>query len=137
MPTIKPRNRIMDYNLKNSTIKPQELGKNKISAIILFLFLTGSFNANSKDILELIEPTGRWYKYATASIHQEDGCGEFNSTTTYDYQNLYSSLIEAKQNLFNQNYKGGQCNETIVEDTISEPEDWPIVDNNTWPAYKH
>jgi hypothetical protein len=105
---------------------------------VFFIFLiVAAHNAHANDIIDLIKPTGSWYEHATAKIHQLDGCDESNSTATFTYKNLYSSLIETKNRLYHENYKGGTCEESIVNDTLSEPDDWPIVvDHRVWPEYK-
>ena len=99
---------------------------------VFILFFASS--AISSEAIDLIRPTGKWYKEASSEWAESDACGSYASSKQFEYENLSPSFEVAKKTLFNMSYRGGQCTETISEREYS-PNDWP--ENFYWDWHKY
>jgi hypothetical protein len=89
----------------------------------IFIMMMSHLASAHETILDHIKPTGSWYTEITIDINKFGSCLlDYNYV---DYKDLYPSFNAAKKAMFDKEYKGGVCEETMRPGHFA-PTGWPL-----------
>ena len=112
-----------------------KLSRDILSPTFLWFAIVMSSNVMADDdLFDGIRPTGYWYTSALIDFRNIDGCFSPISVNATRYDAIFTSFNSAKTELFNKQYKGGECEES--NDVENEkPDDWPLS-SHQWQAFQ-